>query len=441
VRVTLGDGGDGTWSAPVQLPDSGSWRIAPTLDGRGAVAPAVVAVGDAPVPGAPPRPVLVTADLSARSALRCRAHLQGALLAIGRLNAQGGTPDGHKVVLEVHDDGGDSERAEALARVWRARGAIALLTPCGDGAAGALRGAGDLPTIVADPLVPTEGGRRAWRTAGDPRAEGLAVGRYLGGQPPASAVDPPSTVAAIGVPDDDPAHATAAARVAGLREALRPAGVRVRGVPAAALDSPATLRRVLDPDQYRATFVDGDPARVSRALRAYGHREGAGALNTTNRIIAASPLLDERFQRAAGPLGAIGAISSPSEVLPDSRDALSYAAGMRAFFRGDQPSLEGLRGYVAGLALGYGLRHGPDADSIAARLRRPPPFTDALVAPWRSDAPRAGAPLFVFLAPRFLTANLLPVGQGGQEHEGTFFPDGAWERTSTRPYGLASVGG
>jgi hypothetical protein len=63
------------------------------------------------------------------------------------------------------------------------------------------------------------------------------------------------------------------------------------------------------------------------------------------------------------------------------------------------------------------------------------------VAPWRSDAPRAGAPLFVFLAPRFLTSNLLPVGQGGQEHDGTFFPDGAWVRTSTKPYGPAELGG
>jgi hypothetical protein len=29
------------------------------------------------------------------------------------------------------------------------------------------------------------------------------------------------------------------------------------------------------------------------------------------------------------------------------------------------------------------------------RLRRPKPFTHALVAPWRDDAPAAGGPLFV----------------------------------------------
>lgn len=440
VRVALRAGGDGTWSAPVRLPYRGSWRIAATLDGRPAIAPAVVAVGDPPVAGAPARRVLVTADLSGRSALRCRAHVQGALLGVARLNAGGLTPDGRKVLLQVHDDGGDSARAATLARDWSARGAIALLTPCGDGAAGALSGIGDLPTIVADPLAPTAGGRRAWRTAADPRAEGLAIGRYVADQPAAHAANPPPTMTVIGVPDDDPAYAAAQRRVAGLREALRPAGIRVRVVPAAVLDRPAALRRVLDPDEQRATFVDGDPARVSRALRGHAHRSGAALLNT-NRIIAANPLADERFQRAAGALGATGAISSPSEVLPDSADARRYAASVRAFFRGDQPSLQGLRGYVAALALGEGLRDGAGAASIAARLRRPPPFTDALVAPWRRDAPRAGAPLFVFLAPRFLTANLLPPGQGGQRHEGTFFTDGAWVRTSTRPYGPAGLGG
>ncbi len=440
VRVALRAGGDGTWSAPVRLPDRGSWRIAATVDGRPAIGPAVVAVGDPPVNGAPAHRVLVTADLSGRSALRCRAHVQGALLGVARLNAGGGTPDGRKVVLQVHDDGGDGARAAALARDSRARGAIALLAPCGGGAAGALGGSGDLPTIVADPLAPTAGGRRAWRTAADPHAEGLAVGRYLADQPAAHGADPPPSVTVIGVPGDDPAHAAAQQRVAGLREALRPAGVRVRVVPAAVLDRPATLRRVLDADEHRAAFVDGDPARIGRALRRHGDR-GDAALVDTSRIIAANPLADERFQRAAGALGATGAISSPSEVLPDSADARRYAAGVRAFFRGDQPSLQGLRGYVAALALREGLRDGPGAASIAARLRRPPPFTDALVAPWRRDAPRAGAPLFVFLAPRFLTANLLPAGQGGQQHEGTFFTGGAWVRTSTRPYGPAGLGG
>jgi hypothetical protein len=180
------------------------------------------------------------------------------------------------------------------------------------------------------------------------------VGRYLADQPAARGTEPPSTVAAVSETGDD----AAARRVAGLREGLRPAGVSVRVLPAAVLDRPASLRRALDPTEHRAAFLDGDPERISRALRAHATREGAAGL-ATNRVIAANPLVDERFQRAAGPFGATGAISSPSEVLPDSADARRYVASVRAFFRADQPSLVGLRGYVAGLALAEGLRDGP----------------------------------------------------------------------------------
>jgi len=126
-------------------------------------------------------------------------------------------------------------------------------------------------------------------------------------------------------------------------------------------------------------------------------------------------------------------------VLPDSEDAQICVSQARTFFRGDRPSLAGLRGYVAGLALGEGLRDGPGAGSIAARLRRPQRFTDALIAPWRRSAPQAGGPLFDFIVPRFLTANLLPPGVGGEPHSGTWFDGGDWVVTSTRPLGMTSL--
>jgi hypothetical protein len=87
------------------------------------------------------------------------------------------------------------------------------------------------------------------------------------------------------------------------------------------------------------------------------------------------------------------------------------------------------------LALAEALRDGPQPDRIAARLRRPRRFTDALQAPWRAQAPQRGSVLFGFLAPRFLPANLIPVSAGGEQFGGRWFPDGAWIRTRGEVYG------
>src|SRR5207248_1930633 len=83
--------------------------------------------------------------------------------AAGRFDARGGLPGARKVVLRVEDDGGDPVRAAQLVRARR--GAIALLAPCGTGAVGALRAAGDLPAVAADPSTAPAGGTRTWRTA------------------------------------------------------------------------------------------------------------------------------------------------------------------------------------------------------------------------------------------------------------------------------------
>jgi hypothetical protein len=380
----------------------------------------------------------MTADLSGSDALRCRAEAEGALLALGGLNARGGLPGGRKLALDVQDDGGSGARAAALVGSARAHGAVALLDPCGAGAASAVRAARGLPAIVADPAVPQVTGQRVWRSAPDPYVEGLAIGQYVRDQPRSGGQPRPRAVAAIAAPSPGYPHAATALRIEGLRAVMRAAAIRLTVLPASTLDHPAALRRAIAPNRWMATLLDGDPRRIGSALGALGRR----ATNATlypDQIVAASPLLDERFQLAAGVFGKTGSIASPSEVVPDSRDAQLYVAQQRAFFRGDRPSLAGLRGYVAGLTLREGLRDGTDPDSIAARLRRPQRFTDALLAPWRSDAPTAGGPLVNMLAPRFLTSNLLPPGQGGEAHSGTFFDAGAWVVTSAQPLGLTRL--
>ena len=121
-------------------------------------------------------------------------------------------------------------------------------------------------------------------------------------------------------------------------------------------------------------------------------------------------------------------------MIPASVDGIRYATQARALYPADRPSIAGLRGYVAGLALGEGLRDGDDPGRIAARLRRPRHFTDALLAPWRADAPSAGVPLFTFLAPRLVSPTLLPA-IGGHAPSGVFFPTGTWAETTSRVYG------
>jgi hypothetical protein len=128
-------------------------------------------------------------------------------------------------------------------------------------------------------------------------------------------------------------------------------------------------------------------------------------------------------------------IQGTSTVAVASRDGLTLSQAIPALFPGERASLEGLRGYVAGLALDDGLRDGTGARSIVARLTRPLPFTDAIPAPWRSDAPAAGAQRLDVLEPTFLSSTLIPTSQGGESYSGQYFSDGAWTRPTTDLFG------
>lgn len=429
VVARLRHGAGGTWSAPVSLPARGTWYAYADAAGVKATAPVALAIGDPEPFGPAPKEVVQTADLSGAGAERCRAQAQGLSIAIGYLNARGGVGGGgDKIALRTYDDGGDPARAARLVADARERGAVALAAPCGAGAAGALRAAGDLPAIVADPDVPIVAGPRIWRLAPDPRAEGVAIGQYIVEQGTEQRPKAPRSVAIL--PGRD---AAARARLAGLREALARAGLRVSTITPGTLGDPAALARTIEADRRLAVVIDGvgGPA-LSRALRRVGERSPK---LTPASIVVRSGLLDERVQEDAGPFGRLGVIQPASEVAVASRDALSYTTIAKGLFRGERPSIAGLRGFVAGRALAEGLRDGAGADEIAARLRRPRRFSDALNVPWRSDRPAAGAPLVSFLAPRFLPARLVPVAAGGESFAGTWFSDGSWQAAGTHLYG------
>jgi hypothetical protein len=158
-------------------------------------------------------------------------------------------------------------------------------------------------------------------------------------------------------------------------------------------------------------------------------------------VFASDRLLSERFIEESRDAGRVGAVQGVSSVAVDSRDGLTLSQALPALFPGESASLEGLRGYVTGLALDYGLRGGTSAAAVDARLARPAPFTDAIAEPWRSDVPAAGAPRLGVLEATFLTTTLLPVSSGGEAYTGEYFPSGAWERPVTTLFGLGNQQG
>jgi hypothetical protein len=232
----------------------------------------------------------------------------------------------------------------------------------------------------------------------------------------------------------EPDDAIAKRFAAGLRGASG-GRFRIATVPAArfaSADGPS-LARLLDRRHTLAFLLDSPPGRdFGPALR----RLSAASIGIPPApILASARVLSERLVESAGELGRIGGLQGLSEVTPDAGDALVYARAVPAIYPGESPSLDGLRGYVTGLALRSAVKNGIDAAGIAKRLRRPAPFTDALDAPWRSDVPAAGSVRFTTLAGQFLAATLIPVSVGGESYNGTFFPDGAWTRVSTVLYG------
>jgi hypothetical protein len=81
------------------------------------------------------------------------------------------------------------------------------------------------------------------------------------------------------------------------------------------------------------------------------------------------------------------------------------------------------------------VKDGTGSGDIAANLVAPPPFADAILTPWREDAPSAGSQRFNILKGSFLPATLIPQAAGGETKNGLYFPDGTWTGASGEPLG------
>jgi Periplasmic binding protein len=398
-------------------------------------------VADEQAPGAPPVVVAAPADLSGPDARRCRSFQLGLLLALGFKNADGGV-GGRKVVIASADDGGDPQRARKLAGEQRDR-AVNLAAPCGRGAGAAAQVLERrVPVVLADALAPVVGGSRIFRLAADPYAEGWAVGRAVARSAFVNRPDVPRRVSVL-ADADDPSTARA---VDGLRAALAlpPEVARpVEKVPSenasdvevvvTVHDAGAPLlpevQRAVDPTRFAAAFLRSDPAPLAAALDQLTPAELAGPAT----VFVPSRHFDEGFYRASK-LGRRGDIVALGEVAPDSGESLLYTRLISGLFPGEQASIDGLRGYMAGKAMIEGLRGGPGGGEVARRLRLLGFFSDGLASGWSPGAPAAGSWRFFSYKGSFIPSGLQP---GEKPEPGRFFPEGgAWSRVVTANIGL-----
>jgi hypothetical protein len=203
---------------------------------------------------------------------------------------------------------------------------------------------------------------------------------------------------------------------------------------ALASQRPAALRRWLDRSRTAAVVLDG-PAAGGADAQAFARIGNGPRSFTPVPVVASERVLSERLVQASGVLGRLGVLQGVSEVSPATRDALGYGEAVQTLYQGDRPSLDGLRGYVTGLAFADAVRHGLSTGAIEGRLERPGVFTNALLAPWDPRLPGAGSPALLAFVPQFQAATLIPPSQGGEPYSGTYFPDGSWVNASATPLG------
>ena len=432
-------GNAGSWRTDLDLPEAGVWRASLTIGDGTSLAPVALRVATGDAPGASPYVISSIGDLSGSAARRCRSFQLGLVLSLAFLNAKGGV-GGRKVVVRARDDGGDPARARELAEGDR-EGRLAV--PCGPTAAvtAGIQGRRG-PVIVADALAPPVNGDRVFRLSGDPYAEGWAAGRTLARSGFVGRPDAPRRMAVV-VEAGDPG---ADRIVAGARGALAldPAEAeKVEGKrPESTADvevvvlrhDPGTpllplVREAANGEKYTATFLAADPAALGSALDGLSDVEIAGA----SAMLVASRAFDETFLRSSK-IGRRGDVKIYGEVAPDSAESLVYTRLVKTIFPGEQPTIDGLRGYMAGKAIVLALDKGSSVDDLVAHLKVLTLFSDGVVSGWSPAAPAAGSWRFLLFKGSFIPSGLQP---GASPEAGRFFAEGgAWSRVATGNVGL-----
>jgi hypothetical protein len=431
--------GAGAWQADIDLPKAGVWRASLTIGAGSSLAPVALRVATGDAPGASPYEISSIGDLSGAAARRCRSFQLGLVLSLAYVNARGGV-GGRKVVVRAQDDGGDPATARSLAEADRdAR----LAVPCGPTAAVTAGILGQrMPVVVADALAPPVAGEKIFRLSGDPFAEGWAAARTLARSGFVGRPQGPRRMSVV-VEANDPA---AERMVAGVKAGLALDPAEAEKVEGSRPQSTADVEVVVQTHQpgtplfplvqeaaigtkYTAAFLAAEPAALGAALDQLDDMEVAGSA----ALLVASRAFDETFLRSSK-IGRRGDVKVYGEVAPDSGESLLYTRLVKAIFPGEQPAIDGLRGYMAGKSIALALDKGSSVDDLVAHLRVLNLFSDGVVSGWSPAAPAAGSWRFLLYKGSFIPSGLQP---GAAPEAGRFFPEGgAWSRVATGNVGL-----
>lgn len=299
-----------------------------------------------------------------------------------------------------------------------------------------------MPVVVADALAPPVSGERIFRLAGDPYAEGWAAGRTLARSGFVGRPDAPRRMSVV-IEADDPGGERIAA---GVRAALAldPAlAAEAEGArPDSTADVEVVVRRhepgtplfpivqeAVNGDRYTASFLAAEPVSLGAVLDQLSDVE----IVSNAALLVASRSFDETFLRSSK-VGRRGDVKVYGEVAPDSGDSLLYTKLVSTIFPGEQSTVDGLRGFMAGKAIVAGLEKGTSTDGLVEHLKVLTLFSDGVVSGWSPAAPAAGSWRFLLFKGSFIPGGLIP---GKSPEPGRYFAEGgAWSRVATGNVGL-----
>jgi hypothetical protein len=162
---------------------------------------------------------------------------------------------------------------------------------------------------------------------------------------------------------------------------------------------------------------------------------------SNSALLVASRAFDEGFVRSSR-IGRRGDVKIYGEVAPDTGDSLLYTRLVSSIFPGEQSTVDGLRGFMAGKVILAGLAKGSSTDDLVKHLKVTPLLQsdtpggpqDGLVSGWSPAAPAVGSWRFLLFKGSFIAGGLIP---GRSVEAGRYFPEGgAWSRVATGNVGL-----
>ena len=395
-RLVPVDGGPAL-AGSILLPRAGRWSLRLTAPDGAAGADVDVA----------PRPtddevvVGVPADLSGADANTCQDQVLGLGVAAAEVNERG-VAGGRAVRVVAVDSHGPDPGASVGA--LRSLGARLLAVPCGppETVAAVQRAA----SAAGIPVIGGDGAQTpwSWPTTPSVAVEGEALARQLerqGGRRPLLVVG------------NGPREQAVARAIPG------PIASIPLGEPAAT----ASRIRATDPDAVLFALSADDAAPLLQALTAIdpGWGPGHGALGTSSMMSATAVSTGGEWFKQ-------GRVSLASEVSPADGSSLQYATRLQQQVPGRHPSVDGVRGYVAGWLIANVLHRAPDASPNAVRRVLTRDLRSFLFGPTRVrlDGADRGATTVAFFKTVFTNPLALAGLPGQVGHAGVFLGQGSF---------------